>query len=312
MITIFYANTRNDPKNCKYPNKLTDLSDEALKEAFAHDYVCAEYKGSYRNADNFVRSTCLAFDVDNDHSEDPTDWLTPEDVRDAFPGVEMLIHFSRSHMKAKNGRMARPKFHVFFPIEECRSAEEYAGMKQRVYEYFPYFDAQALDITWLTLRGPSTENYSLSKYPGFLKLTCADALLSQRGTPAAVLRRIQHHCFEASTRMYFRPDAGRQAGMTLFKDERHYLWFYVGAQDGNPYIALQNIGAGAFGSEPVFIGKFKFIDLKIVSDGQTFAFWYALDGKSWTLFQEIPARPLSTIAAGGFTGTTVGLYAGRL
>ena len=145
MITIFYANTRNDPKNCKYPNRLADLSDEALKEAFAHDYVCAEYKGSYRNADNFVRSTCLAFDVDNDHSEDPTDWLTPEDVRDAFPGVEMLIHFSRSHMKAKNGRMARPKFHVFFPIEECRSAEEYAGMKQRVYEYFPYFDAQALD-----------------------------------------------------------------------------------------------------------------------------------------------------------------------
>ena len=174
------------------------------------------------------------------------------------------------------------------------------------------FDSSALDMTWLTLRGPATELYSLSEFPGFLKLSCADALLSQRGVPAAVLRRLQHHAFEASTRMYFCPEAGRQAGMTLFKDERHYLWFYVGAQDGKPFIALQNIGAGASGSEPVFTGKFKFIDLKIVSDGQKFAFWYALDGKSWTLFQETPARPLSTTAAGGFTGTTVGLYAGRL
>ena len=145
MFTIYYANTRNDPKNCRYPNRLADLSDEALKEAFSHDYVCAEYKGNYRNASNFIRSNCLAFDVDNDHSDDPADWLTPEDLRDPFKGVEMIIHFSRSHMKAKNGRPARPKFHVLFPIEECTSSEQYAAMKQKVYEYFPYFDAQALD-----------------------------------------------------------------------------------------------------------------------------------------------------------------------
>ena len=106
MLTIYYAETRNDPKNCRYPNRLTGLSDEALKEAISHDYVCAEYKGNYRNASNFIRSTCLAFDVDNDHSDDPADWLTPEDLRDPFKGVEMIIHFSRSHMKAKNGRMA--------------------------------------------------------------------------------------------------------------------------------------------------------------------------------------------------------------
>ena len=82
MLTIYYAETRNDPKNCRYPNRLTGLSDEALKEAFSHDYVCAEYKGNYRNASNFIRSNCLAFDVDNDHSDDPADWLTPEDLRD--------------------------------------------------------------------------------------------------------------------------------------------------------------------------------------------------------------------------------------
>ena len=161
MFTIYYANTRNDPKNCRYPNRLINLSDEALKEAFSHDYVCAEYKGNYRNAANFVRSTCLAFDVDNDHSDDPADWLTPEDLRDPFKGVEMIIHFSRSHMKAKNGRPARPKFHVLFPIEECTSSEQYAAMKQKAYEYFPYFDAQALDSArfFFGTENPETECY---------------------------------------------------------------------------------------------------------------------------------------------------------
>ena len=165
MFTIYYANTRNDPKNCRYPNRLSDLSDGALKEAFSHDYVCAEYKGNYRNASNFIRSNCLAFDVDNDHSDDPADWLTPEDLRDPFKGVEMIIHFSRSHMKAKNSRLARPKFHVFFPIEECTSAEQYAAMKQKVYEYFPYFDAQALDSARFFF---GTENPEIESYEGTL------------------------------------------------------------------------------------------------------------------------------------------------
>ena len=165
MFTIYYANTRNDPKNCRYPNRLTDLSDEALKEAFSHDYVCAEYKGNYRNASYFIRSNCLAFDVDNDHSDDPADWLTPEDLRDPFKGVEMIIHFSRSHMKAKNGRLARPKFHVLFPIEECSSSEQYAAMKQKVYEYFPYFDAQALDSARFFF---GTENPEIECYEGTL------------------------------------------------------------------------------------------------------------------------------------------------
>ena len=165
MLTIYYAETRNDPKNCRYPNRLADLSDEALKEAFSHDYVCAEYKGNYRNASNFIRSNCLAFDVDNDHSDDPADWLTPDDLRDPFKGVEMIIHFSRSHMKAKNGRLARPKFHVLFPIGECTSSEQYAAMKQKVYEYFPYFDAQALDSARFFF---GTENPEIECYEGTL------------------------------------------------------------------------------------------------------------------------------------------------
>ena len=190
MITLFYADTRNDPKNCRYPNRLADMSDEALKEAFSHDYVCAQYKGNYRNVDNFIRSTCLAFDVDNDHSDDPAEWLAPEDLKEAFPGVEILIHYSRSHMKAKNGRMARPKFHVFFPIEECCSAEEYAALKQRVYEYFPYFDSQALDAArfFFGTENPEIECFEGSLLNEYLPLT-GNASEKSRGGCAPLARK---------------------------------------------------------------------------------------------------------------------------
>ena len=191
MITIFYSDTRNDPKNCRYPNRLPDLSDEALKEAFSHDYVCAEYRGNYRNADNFIRSTCLAFDVDNDFSDDPAEWLAPDDVRDAFPGVEMIVHFSRSHMKAKNGRPPRPKFHVFFPIEECTGAEEYAAMKQRVYEYFPYFDAQALDAArfFFGTENPEIECFEGTLLSEYLSLTGRNGSDISRGDCSSLARK---------------------------------------------------------------------------------------------------------------------------
>lgn len=59
--------------------------------------------------------------------------------------------------------------------------------------------------------------------------------------------------------------------------------------------------------------KFEFMDIKVTCDGKSFAFWYAVDGKKWTLLaSELDARFLSTAGAGGFTGMTIGLYATKL
>lgn len=101
-----------NPSNCSYPNR-HDVTDEAgLKAAICHDYVCAEYKNHYRNNDNFIGSDCLPVDCDNDHSEEPSDWITVDDVAAAFPGVTFAVHYSRHHNREKNGKAARPKFHV--------------------------------------------------------------------------------------------------------------------------------------------------------------------------------------------------------
>ena len=51
--------------------------------------------------------------------------------------------------------------------------------------------------------------------------------------------------------------------------------------------------------------------LKVVSTGMLFEFYYSLDGgEKWiTLSKGVDAKFLSTAEAGGFTGTTIGLYA---
>ena len=168
MFTIYSADVTGNPGNCSYPYKHVILDETSLKTAICHDYVCAEYLNSYRNGDNFIGSDCLPVDCDNDHSENPADWMTPDDVMQAFPGVTFAIHFSRFHNREKNGKAARPKFHVLFPIEHCTDASLYSDMKKLVNSIFPYFDTQALDAARFFF---GTAAADVALYPGRMNLT---------------------------------------------------------------------------------------------------------------------------------------------
>lgn len=145
MFTLYSADFIGAPSNCAYPNKIEVTDKESFIEAVRRDYVCAEYLNNYRNGDNFIGSDCLPVDCDNDHSENPTDWVTPEDVKQAFPGISFSVHYSRFHMREKNGKAARPKFHVLFPITYMTDPAAYSEMKKLVNAIFPYFDTKALD-----------------------------------------------------------------------------------------------------------------------------------------------------------------------
>jgi len=145
MFTLFSADFIGAPSNCSYPHKFEVTDAATLTEAVKKDYVCAEYLNCYRNGDNFIGSDCLPVDCDNDHSENPAEWVTVEDVKKAFPGITFAVHYSRSHMREKNGKAARPKFHVLFPIDGMTDASAYSEMKKLVNTIFPYFDSKALD-----------------------------------------------------------------------------------------------------------------------------------------------------------------------
>lgn len=168
MFTIYSADVTGNPGNCSYPHKHVILDEASLKDDICHDYVCAEYRNSYRNGDNFIGSDCLPVDCDNDHTEDPAGWKTPEDVMEALPGVTFAIHYSRYNMREKNGKPSRPKFHVLFPIDYVTDAALYSDMKKLVNSIFPYFDTKALDAARFFF-GTSAADVAL--YPGRMNLT---------------------------------------------------------------------------------------------------------------------------------------------
>lgn len=144
-FTLYRSNCLEVPENCTYPHKVEVTGKDSLIEAVKHDYVCAEYQGNYRSNDNFIGSDCLPVDCDNDHSDDPEEWVYPSDVATAFPGVSFAVHYSRNHMKAKGDKAARPKFHVFFAIDRVTEPGQYSEMKKLLNTIFPYFDTKALD-----------------------------------------------------------------------------------------------------------------------------------------------------------------------
>ena len=144
-FTLYRSNCLEVPENCTYTHKVEVTGKDSLIDAVKHDYVCAEYQGNYRSSDNFIGSDCLPVDCDNDHSDDPEEWVYPSDVATAFPSVSFAVHYSRNHMKAKGGKAARPKFHVFFAIDRVTDSGQYSEMKKLVNSIFPYFDTKALD-----------------------------------------------------------------------------------------------------------------------------------------------------------------------
>ena len=144
-IRLYYADCAGVPGNCSYPHEAVIEDTASLRRAVSRDYVCVAYKNSYRANANFRTTNCLGMDCDNDHSDNPEDWITPEHVRSAFPDTTFAVHFSRNNMKEKRGKAPRPKFHVLFLIDEITDPDEYSDLKKRVSAVFPYFDTRALD-----------------------------------------------------------------------------------------------------------------------------------------------------------------------
>ena len=177
MFNIFYADCTGREGNCLYPHKADVTDAVSLAQAVRFDYVCAEYKGNYRSKANFISSNCLAVEFDNDHSEKPEEWVTPKDLQAAFPDVTIGIHYSRNHMKEKNGKPARPKFHAFLEIQPTDDPNAYSNMKKQVAGLFLLWTPMLSTRTVLYgTDNPQTE-YSPAARPwtSFLKRKTSDA-----------------------------------------------------------------------------------------------------------------------------------------
>lgn len=144
-FTIYTADCVGNSGNCLYPNKMIVTDKESFSKATKMDHVTAKYKGNYRSKDNFESSDCIPLDCDNDHSDNQNEWVTPLDIALEIPSVAFAISYSRHHNLPKGDKSARPRFHIFFPVEIVSDEQEYADMKRRIADTFPYYDTNALD-----------------------------------------------------------------------------------------------------------------------------------------------------------------------
>ena len=167
-LQIWAAKCCGSEKNCLYPDAATVTDTETLKNVIANDHTFICFKDNYRSGLNFRYTDTLVTDCDNTHSEDPADWMSKEDIIRAFPDVEMLIYTSRNHMKPKDGKSPRPKFHIIFFIERCTDPKEYKRLLGRVQELFPYFDANAQDAGRFFFGNPGADVWY---QPGVLNLS---------------------------------------------------------------------------------------------------------------------------------------------
>lgn len=145
QMTLFHADVVGKAANCAYPHKVVVADTDALKCVIAHDHVCATYKNNYRNIANFQMSDVVPMDIDNDHSDDPADWITEDKMDELFGSIDYVLVPSRHHMLPKDGKSARPRHHVYFPIENCTDADEYAAIKVALQKAYTFFDDNALD-----------------------------------------------------------------------------------------------------------------------------------------------------------------------
>ena len=127
-----------------------------------------------------------------------------------------------------------------------------------------------------------------------------------------LLRRIQHHKFTAETRLSFAPYPGAEAGMAVFKNEQRYYRF--GLKRGMVVVERSDKGRSTTTIATVSVAESTGdIILRSTCDGEKYAFSFSTDGgATWQTAAEDVSASFVSQRAGGFTGTTIGIYAYRV
>lgn len=154
-FTIYIADCTGNEKNTLYPNQRVITCEGDLKKSITYDHVCVQYQNNTRSDANFIVSDVVPMDCDNDHSDNPDEWITPEFLADNLTDVAFAVTYSRHNMLPKGNKSARPRFHVFFPTAPCNDALSHKAIKAKIYKELPFFDGNALDASRFLFGCPS-------------------------------------------------------------------------------------------------------------------------------------------------------------
>ena len=138
-----------------YPNKVRITDDKSLLNAVQYDHVGAEFTNHTRSNSNFIKSNVIVMDIDNDKTDSPNEWVTEEDIKEIFIDYNFALVTSRNHMLSKGAMIARPKFHIYFPINETNDRKAYVAMKEELTNRYQFFDDNAKDAARFFFGNPN-------------------------------------------------------------------------------------------------------------------------------------------------------------
>ncbi len=157
QITVHTADCCGNPQNIYYPFSKTVSNEKDFAALIAKDHMFSAMRGGQRSIANFLETSVLGTDEDNEHSDNPADWICPEDIPAIFQDVACVVYTSRNHMKQKGTKSARPRMHVAFPVPTITSPEDYSALMNRLQSYFPYVDGNAKDPARFFYANPEAE-----------------------------------------------------------------------------------------------------------------------------------------------------------
>jgi len=64
--------------NTSFSVEPTEITSENAKAFFRYDHTPIKFKGGHCKGENFEYTVAIPFDIDNSHSDNPVDWVTPE------------------------------------------------------------------------------------------------------------------------------------------------------------------------------------------------------------------------------------------
>ena len=171
----------------------------------------------------------------------------------------------------------------------------------------------AIPLDMMHLRNPVSGDYILERGEGLRMRLNANAL-SALGSASYLCARQRHMSFKAGALMCFDPASeGEEAGLAIFQSHRYHFAFTLALKGGARILRVARCEAGettVLAEAACAVPSGADVFLRIEADGQSLAFLHGADRESLSpAFENADARILSTDVAGGFVGTTVGMYA---
>ncbi|WP_034785426.1 glycoside hydrolase family 43 protein [Eubacterium xylanophilum] len=178
------------------------------------------------------------------------------------------------------------------------------------------FNNDTLPLHMMYVRNPIKENYSYDKKESHLSLKCYTDLLSSYDTPTFVCQRQQAPSFKFQSKLSFDPASDTsKAGIAIFQSQSYNYQLLVSKKGDKSHIQLIKVEHDNVQTvcEKTLDNFYETLTLRLIADQQDLYFSYSCTGSDYSDFVQIGdvqnGRILSTDVAGGFVGTTMGIYA---